>query len=615
MASFSFTHLSSLARWHSNWPFFPSTNVVQVQNLRLRHGYVCAAISKKKNSDSLGEGASEDVVVEKKTTRTKLTPAKSRKKTVVSETPDKVSESVMNVDVTHDEAAIPSGSIEDSKKPRTHGRKKAASPSGSLEELETEKNVTRRRRTKKKVDDAEDQGSNAELSEREGEISVKVTRKRRTKKKVDDTEDQGSDAELSDHEGDFLVASVDDDSEIEIELLKDGDEDNSFTYGWPPLVCCFGAAQHAFVPSGRPANRLVDYEIHERMKDVLWAPEKFIRAPGGCSSNVAVVLASLGGKVAFMGKVGDDDWGHSLLSYLNLYKVQTRSVHVDAKKLTAVSHMKIGKRGGLRTTCVKPCAEDSLSRSEINIDVLKEAKMFYFNTFSLLDQNMRSTAFQAIKISKKLGGVIFYDPNLPLPLWRSSEETKMFIKQFWDLADIIEVTKQELEFLCGIKPFERFDTKDNDRSKFVHYDPEVIAPLWHENLKVLFVTNGSSKIHYYTKAHNGVVRGMEDAPITPFTCDMSATGDGIVAGLMKMLTVQPHLMTNKGYLQRTIKYAIDCGVLEQWKQARKLGFPPKEDMEGYVTPDPNGIKSITEKEYRTLFTENSNLEVPSPLPS
>lgn len=156
--------------------------------------------------------------------------------------------------------------------------------------------------------------------------------------------------------------------------------------------------------------------------------------------------------------------------------------------------------------------------------------MFYFNTFSLLDQKMRSTVLQAIKISKKLGGVIFYDVNLPLPLWQSGEETKIFIQQAWDMADIIEVTKQELEFLCGIKPSENFDTKDNDKSKFVHYKPEVLAPLWHENLKVLFVTNGTSKIHYYTKEHDGAVLGMEDAPITPFTCDMSAAGDGIVAG-------------------------------------------------------------------------------------
>lgn len=143
---------------------------------------------------------------------------------------------------------------------------------------------------------------------------------------------------------------------------------------------------------------------------------------------------------------------------------------------------------------------------------------------------MRSTALQAIKISKKLGSLIFYDVNLPLPLWQSGEETKMFIQQAWDLADVIEVTTQELEFLCGIEPFENFDTKNNDKSKFPHYAPEVLAPLWHENLKLLFVTNGTSKIHYYTKEHDGAVLGMEDAPVTPFSCDMSAAGDGIVAG-------------------------------------------------------------------------------------
>lgn len=161
---------------------------------------------------------------------------------------------------------------------------------------------------------------------------------------------------------------------------------------------------------------------------------------------------------------------------------------------------------------------------------LFQSKMFYFNTFSLLDQKMRLTALRAIKISKKLGGLIFYDVNLPLPLWQSGEEAKLFIQEAWDLADIIEVTKQELEFLCGIKAFENFDTKDNDSRKFYHYEPEVLAHLWHENLKVLFVTNGTSKIHYYTKELDGAVLGMEEPPITPFTAEMSAAGDGIVAG-------------------------------------------------------------------------------------
>ncbi|KAM5567429.1 fructokinase-like 2, chloroplastic [Rosa sericea] len=551
MASLSFTHFLQLPRCRLDWPNKPSLNLVQLQGLRLHSKkWGLAAMSKKINNsensalDAMNE---EEVVVKKKTSRTSK---RTRKKTA------------SDSDASSDEDVG-----EEPKKTRGR-RKKAASASVSVEGEQTEKKV----------------------------------RKRRTKKKVDEIEHQVSEAEVNEAEEFTFVLDVKDESEDDLELEIDDGEDISYTYGWPPLVCCFGAAQHAFVPSGRPANRLLDYEIHERKKDALWAPEKFVRSPGGSAGSVAIALAKLGGKVAFMGKLGDDDYGKAMLYYLNANSVQTRSVRMDSRRATAVSQMKIGKRSRLRLTCVKPCAEDSLSKSDINMDVLKEAKMFYFNTHSLLDQNMRSTTLQAIKISKKLGGVVFYDVNLPLPLWQSSEETKLFIQQVWNLSDIIEVTKQELEFLCGVQPSEEFDTKNNARSKFVHYTKEMIAPLWHENLKVLFVTNGTSKIHYYTKEHDGAVNGMEDPPISPFTSDMSASGDGIVAALMRMLTVQPHLVTDREYLEHTIEYAIDCGVIDQWLLGRSSGFPPKEDMEEVVT-DPDGIRSVTEMEYRTLPDE------------
>nr|DAD31499.1 TPA_asm: hypothetical protein HUJ06_010350 [Nelumbo nucifera] len=509
-------------------------------------------------------------VTEKKSTTT-LSPRRSRKKKT-SEVPKENSLSVAS-DVTEEITTTPSTPIEDSNRTPRRTRKKAA------------------------YVDTSPEGEN---------IDKKVSRRSKAKKKVNETEDQDSESEPDDHEGPTFNEIPVSEKEDDIEFGKEGEDDISFTYDWPPLVCCFGAAQHAFVPSGRPSNRLIDHEIHESMNDALWAPKKFVRAPGGSSSNVAVALASLGGRVTFMGKLGDDDYGQTMLYYLNMNNVQTRSIRVDSRQFTAVSQMKINRQGGLRTTCIKPCAEDSLMKSEINIDVLKEAKMFYFNSFSLLDPNMRSTTLQAIKISKKLGGIIFFDLNLPLPLWQSGEETNMFVQEAWTLADVIEVTKQELEFLCGIKPSESFDTKDNDKSKFIHYKPEVIRPLWHQNLKVLFVTNGTSKIHYYTEQHNGSVRGMEDPPITPFTCDMSASGDGIVAALLRMLTVQPHLITDKGYLEHTIKYAINCGVIDQWLVGRTRGFPPKEGMEEEIVPDPNGIKSITEMEYRTLGPSDLN---------
>lgn len=508
-----------------------------------------------------------------------------------------------------------SGGKKPTKAPKKSGARRTTTKKKEVVVVAKDEPLEEERVDSDDVSDSDNESSDTKAPRRtrkkvaSSDVEKKVRRKR-TVKKDKEVEEGLVTTSSSTHDDASDVEATDADSEgEEIDLSKhESEEDISHTYGWPPLVCCFGSAQHAFVPSGRPANRLLDYEREERMKDAVWAPEKYIRAPGGCAGGVAIALASLGGNVAFMGKLGDDDFGQAMLYYLNVCKVQTRSVKIDSKRVTACSTMKISKRGRLKSTCVKPCAEDSLSKSEINVDVLKEAKMFYFTTHSLLDKKMMSTTLQAIKISKQLGNVVFYDLNLPLPLWQSREETKSLIQQVWDLADVIEVTKQELEFLCGIEATEEFDTKNNDSSKFVHYEPETVEPLWHENLKVLFVTNGTSKIHYYTKEHNGAVLGMEDVPITPFTRDMSASGDGIVAGLIRMLTIQPDLMNDKGYLERTARYAIECGVVDQWLLAQTRGYPPKDDMEEgddgddeeeEMEADPNGIRSITEREYRT----------------
>ena len=68
---------------------------------------------------------------------------------------------------------------------------------------------------------------------------------------------------------------------------------------------------------------------------------------------------------------------------------------------------------------------------------------------------------------------------------------------------------------------------------------------------------------------------------------------------MRKLSVELDRITDKGYLEHSIKYAINCGVIDQWKQGQVRGFPPREDMED-VIPDSNGIKSITAREYRTI---------------
>ncbi|XP_006650283.1 fructokinase-like 2, chloroplastic [Oryza brachyantha] len=511
----------------------------------------------KKSSQDVAEGSSNEESDDDTSTTKKRAPKRGRRKTTTEASEGETQEGQVDA-----EGESPEGS----KKMKRRGRKKAATNASSSDEKDKAKESKKRGRRKVKTVE--------ELSDNEGEDQSEVL-----------VLSNDSQQQISANDLESKIASL---------LVEDTDEIDRLV----PLVCCFGPAKYSFIPSGRPANRLINHEIHEGMKDMFWSPDEFVRAPGGSSSNVALALAATGGRVEFMGKLGDDEYGQSILYHLNINGVQTRSVKMDPSALTAMSLMKVTGRGSLKMSCAKPCAEDSFVQSDINPTVLKEAKMFYYNSSALLEPTTQSSLLKAIEVSKKFGGVTFFDLNLPLPLWSSSKETKSLVKEAWEAADIIEITKQELEFLCGIKPSEKFDTKDNDKSKFTHYSPEVVMKLWHENLQVLFVTNGTSKIHYYTKEHNGWVRGTEDAPITPFTSDMSQSGDAIVAALMKMLTINPHLVTDKVYLHDAIKHAITCGVIDQWLLARERGFLPREQAD--PASEQYGVRFVTEKEYRTI---------------
>ncbi|KDP24506.1 hypothetical protein JCGZ_25070 [Jatropha curcas] len=369
------------------------------------------------------------------------------------------------------------------------------------------------------------------------------------------------------------------------EEIEDYDDGIDFPYDYPPLICCFGAAQKEFVPSVRVHDDQMHPDMYSQWKMLQWDPPEFARAPGGAPSNVAISHVRLGGRAAFMGKVGDDDFGEELVLMMNKERVQTRAVKFDENVKTACSFMKVKfEDGKMRMEMVKEAAEDSLLASELNLSVLKEARIFHFTSEVLTSPSMQSTLFRAIKLSKKFGGLIFFDLNLPLPLWRSRDETREVIKKAWNEANIIEVSRRELEFLLDEDFYERkrnyrpqyyaenFEQTKNWRD-YYHYTREEISPLWHDGLKLLVVTDGTLRIHYYSPSFDGVVVGTEDVLITPFTCDRTGSGDAIVAAIMRKLTTYPEMFENQDVLERQLRFAVAAGIISQWTIGAVRGFP------------------------------------------
>lgn len=180
--------------------------------------------------------------------------------------------------------------------------------------------------------------------------------------------------------------------------------------------------------------------------------------------------------------------------------------------------------------------------------------MLQCTSISLTYEPLRSTLIKAVGMARKRGAEVFFDVNLPMPYWRDQLTTWNAIAPIWNKATMIEVTKQELEFILGEDIYERkrkqasvyasksLEEMKQNREEY-HYMPEEIEHLWHPDLKILLVTDGTYRIHYYTPDFHSSIEGTEDVLVTPFTCDRTGSGDALVAGISTSHPVPDLLMT------------------------------------------------------------------------
>lgn len=71
----------------------------------------------------------------------------------------------------------------------------------------------------------------------------------------------------------------------------------------------------------------------------------FKKAPGGAPANVAVGVSRLGGNAAFIGKVGDDEFGHMLAGVLKSNKVDVKGLRFDSNARTALAFVTLKSDG------------------------------------------------------------------------------------------------------------------------------------------------------------------------------------------------------------------------------------------------------------------------------
>ena len=167
-----------------------------------------------------------------------------------------------------------------------------------------------------------------------------------------------------------------------------------------PEVLCLGELLIDLVPqpSGSPLDQAQSLRI----------------APGGAPANVAVALRRLGATAGFIGKVGDDPLGRLLHKTLVKNRVDVSCFHLSRQSLTRVALVTNDSDEQQRFVFYGN-ADTQLESRDIRESYICRAKFFHFGSISLIQEPSRSATLAALRIARKHGLTISFDPNLRPP--------------------------------------------------------------------------------------------------------------------------------------------------------------------------------------------------------
>jgi fructokinase len=273
--------------------------------------------------------------------------------------------------------------------------------------------------------------------------------------------------------------------------------------------------------------------------------------PGGAPANVAVSLARLGVSSAFIGKVGDDAFGHHLAEVLAQEGVAIEGIRFDKNTRTTLAFIAMPNADHAEFLFYRnPGADTRLTAGELNHQMLSDGKIFHFGSLSLVEDPIRSAVYKAIEIVRAAGGLVSLDVNYRPTLWDNPGAAFKEVMAILPSVNLLKVNEDELFLLSGSSDIE------SGTKTLISYGPEVVI-----------VTLGANGSTFRTKDGADY-----SAAFQVKTVDATGCGDAFIAGVLAQMIGSDDWRTqvSKANMQAALRFANAVGALT----AQKLGVIP-----------------------------------------
>lgn len=282
--------------------------------------------------------------------------------------------------------------------------------------------------------------------------------------------------------------------------------------------------------------------------------------PGGAVCNVLAMLAKLGKKTAYIGKVGDDFLGRHLKEVAEAVGIDTRNLLLDDQAHTTLAFVHTYPDGDRDFSFYRnPGADMNLRAEEVNEELIAQSRVFHFGSLSMTHPGVREATKKALRIAKEQGCLISYDPNLRPPLWNTLEEAKEQIAFGMTQCDILKISDNEIQWFTGEEDFDA--------------GIRILQDTYHIPLILLSMGRDGSRAYY---------RGMRveaDPFLQKNTIETTGAGDTFCACVINYVLEHGLEDLREEDLRQMLRYANAAASLITTRKGALRVMPQPEDVE------------------------------------
>ncbi|MFV8376723.1 carbohydrate kinase family protein [Flavobacterium sp. LB1P62] len=169
--------------------------------------------------------------------------------------------------------------------------------------------------------------------------------------------------------------------------------------------------------------------------EVLWDLFPTHKKIGGAPLNVALRMNSLGAETTIISRVGADEDGNEIISFINNQDVSSDAIQIGEDYKTGVVNVMINEKGNASYDIHYPSSWDKITPSKEMDEKVSESDAFVFGSLICRDEVSRSTLYALLDKAKYK----VLDANLRAPYYTADVLYELMLK-----ADFIKLNDEEL---------------------------------------------------------------------------------------------------------------------------------------------------------------------------